>query len=165
MEAHVESRNSIQILVVDDDEGHAELVRRNLRRVGFSNAVTVLTDSETALDFVFCRSNHAHRNPTAQLVILLDINMPGINGVEVLRRIKADPIKKKIPVIMLTTTEDPWEINRCYEMGCSIYVKKPVEAAAFIDAISKLGMFIAVVNIPVEGERESFSLAEGFSNI
>ena len=144
----------IEILVVDDDEGHAELVRRNLRRVGFSNAVTVLTDGESALDYVFCRGNHTARNPTSQLLMLLDINMPGLNGVEVLRQIKADPVKKKIPVVMLTTTEDPREVNRCYEIGCSVYVKKPVDPAEFIDAISKLGLFIAVVNMPVEGDKD-----------
>jgi CheY-like chemotaxis protein len=82
--------------------------------------------------------------------MLLDVNMAGLDGVEVLRQIKADPRKKKIPVIMLTTTDDPREINRCYELGCSVYVTKPVDPGAFIEAIKRLGMFISIVRVVEE---------------
>src|SRR5438128_8773561 len=92
----------LNLRVVDDDEGHIELVRRNLRRSGISNPIIALTSGQEALDYVFCRGAYAGRATNGHLLILLDINMPGgVDGVEVLRQIKADPKKKKIPVLML----------------------------------------------------------------
>jgi CheY-like chemotaxis protein len=139
---------NLTILVVDDDDGHRELVRRNLKRGGVTNPIVCLLNGSDALDYVFSRGAHAGRRPDTELVMLLDLNMPGINGIEVLRRIKADPQKRKIPVIMLTTTDDPREVDECYALGCSAYVTKPVDATAFIDAIKKLGMFISIVRAP-----------------
>ena len=81
--------------------------------------------------------------------MLLDINMPGLDGVEVLRQIKAHPQTRMIPVLMLTTTDDPREIQRCYELGCNTYITKPVDPAAFIEAIVRLGLFISVVSVPL----------------
>src|SRR5437016_6251493 len=145
--------HKLDFLVVDDDEGHIELVRRNLRRNGISNTIITLTNGQAALDYVFCRGAYAGRATNGHLLILLDINMPGgVDGVEVLRQIKADPKKKKIPVMMLTTTDDPKEMNRCYTLGCSVYITKPVEPAAFVEAIHRLGLFISVVSIPQEEE-------------
>ena len=144
--------HNVDILVVDDNEGHTELVRRNLRRNGITNAIVPLTNGQAALDYVFCRGTYAERKARNELLIVLDINMPGaVNGVEVLRQIKADPQKKKIPVIMLTTTDDPKEVERCYSLGCNVYVMKPVEPAAFIEALKRLGLFISIVSIPIEG--------------
>jgi CheY-like chemotaxis protein len=74
--------------------------------------------------------------------------MPGFDGVEVLRQIKADPVKKKIPVIMLTTTDDPREVQKCYELGCNEYVTKPLDPSSFIEAIRRLGMFLSIVRVP-----------------
>lgn len=144
--------HNMQILIVDDDPGHSELVRRNLRRSGFSNEITSLQSGEEALDFIYCRKAYASREAGLRLLVLLDINMPGINGVDLLRTLKADPQKSRIPVIMLTTTDDPREVKRCYEIGCSVYIKKPVSPDRFIDAVRKLGLFIAVVEIPCESE-------------
>ena len=145
--------HKLDFLVVDDDEGHIELVRRNLRRNGISNTIIPLTNGQAALDYVFCRGVYAERATNGHLLILLDINMPGgVDGVEVLRQIKADPKKKKIPVMMLTTTDDPKEMNRCYTLGCSVYITKPVEPTAFVEAIHRLGLFISVVSIPQEEE-------------
>ena len=140
----------IEILVVDDDEGHAELVRRNLRRAGITNGIVELSSGEAALDYIFKRGLYAEREGNGHLLVLLDINMPGIDGVEVLRQVKAHPTKKKIPVIMLTTTDDPREVERCYSLGCSVYITKPVEPERFIEAIKRLGLFISVVSIPEE---------------
>lgn len=138
------------ILVVDDDPGHCELVRRNLRRAGVSNPITVLNSGDQALDYLFRRAAYADRKPDGELLMLLDINMPGgANGLDVLRQIKADPTTRLIPVIMLTTTDDPKEINRCYELGCGIYVTKPVDPAAFMEAVNRLGLFISVVSPPL----------------
>jgi len=135
------------ILVVDDDEGHRELVRRNLKRSGLTNTVTCLSTGAEALDYVFRRAAYACR-PEAELVMLLDINMPGMNGVEVLRQIKEDPHGRRIPIIMLTTADDPREVQRCYEIGCSVYVTKPIDPAEFIEAVKRLGMFLTIVRLP-----------------
>ncbi len=140
--------NKISILLVDDDDGHTELVRRNLRRVGINNEVVTLTTGADALDYVFCRGEYAGRRGNDDLLMLLDINMPGIDGVEVLRQIKASDETRKIPVIMLTTTDDPREINRCYALGCNIYITKPVDPSAFIEAIRRLGLLLSVVAMP-----------------
>ena len=80
----------------------------------------------------------------------LDINMPGIDGVEVLRQIKSDPKKRKIPVIMLTTTDDPREVDRCYALGCSSYITKPLDSKAFLKAINRIGLFISIISVPSE---------------
>ncbi len=139
----------LAILVVDDDEGHAELVRRNLRRAGVSNPIVRLTTGQDALDYVFRQGEFASR-PQGHLMILLDINMPGVDGVDVLTRIKADPQRRAIPVVMLTTTDDPREVERCYALGCNVYMTKPVEPLAFIDAVNRLGLFLSVVDVPPE---------------
>lgn len=142
--------HKLDILIVDDDEGHVELVRRNLRRAGITNSVIALSSGGEALDYVFRKGAHASR-PNGHLVILLDINMPGgIDGVEVLRRVKADPEKRKIPIIMLTTTDDPREVAVCYELGCNVYMTKPVDPALFIEAVNRLGLFISIVSVPVD---------------
>jgi CheY-like chemotaxis protein len=145
----------VDILLVDDEEGHSELVRRNFRRIGISNPITSLTRGQDALDFVFCRGAHRDRAGSAHLLILLDIKMPGsVDGIEVLRQIKSDPHKKKIPVIMLTTTDDPRDVSRCYELGCSVFITKPVDPAQFIEALNRLGLFISVVSIPNESGKK-----------
>ncbi|MBN8875028.1 MAG: response regulator [Rhodospirillales bacterium] len=139
---------AVTILVVDDDEGHCELIRRNLRRGGVSNPVVTLHRGKDALAYVRERGRDRHANEPERLLMLLDINMPGgLNGVDVLREIKADPVTRKIPVIILTTTDDPREIGRCYDLGCSIYITKPVEAQAFIDAIKRLGLLVSIVSL------------------
>jgi CheY-like chemotaxis protein len=140
----------VTILVVDDDHGHAELIRRNLKRSGFANEVYHLENGEAALDFVYRRNQHADRPRDLRMLALLDLNMPGLDGVTVLRTLKSDPEKARIPVIILTTTDDPREVERCYELGCSTYITKPVSPDKFIDAIKRLGLFISVVELPRE---------------
>jgi CheY-like chemotaxis protein len=144
----------VTILIVDDDEGHLELVRRNLRRSGINNPITSLTRGGDALDYVFSRGAYADRAGNSELLILLDIKMPGAcDGVEVLRQIKADARAKLIPVIMLTTADDPREINRCYELGCNVYITKPVEPVAFIEAVRRVGLMLSVMRVPIGPER------------
>jgi len=149
-EPNMSHTKPLTILVVDDDEGHRELIRRNLLRGGLTNTVVALPTGNAALEYVFCRGAYADRKGDSLLLMLLDINMPGLDGAEVLRQIKADPVKKKIPIIMLTTTDDPREVNRCYELGCNEYISKPVEPVAFIETIKRLGMFLSVVSIVEE---------------
>jgi len=146
--------NHVTILIVDDDDGHTELVRRNFRRTGISNTIESVSSGSDALDYVFRRGAHAGRRADGDLLILLDIKMPGSHdGVEVLRQIKSSAHTRSIPVIMLTTTDDPREVDRCYELGCNVYVTKPVEPGAFIEAINRVGLMISVMSVPTDPAR------------
>lgn len=140
------------ILLAEDDEGHASLVKRNLGRAGITNEIVVVKDGQEALDFIHCTGSFAGRQPNGPLLLLLDINMPRVDGVEVLRQVKADSKTEKLPVVMLTTTDDPREIERCYQLGCSVYITKPVEYDSFVEAIRRLGMFLQIVKVPPERE-------------
>lgn len=138
---------SLIIIVVDDDPGHCELVKRNLRRAGVANEIEVIHSGDAALDYVYSRV--AGPPVDAEFLILLDINMPGrASGLDVLRALKADEATRLIPIIMLTTTDNPKEINRCYELGCSIYITKPVNPDKFIEAVTNLGLLISVARLP-----------------
>ena len=143
---------TVNIIIVEDDDGHATLVERNLRRAGLNNPIVRLRDGQEAIDYFFaagCEQN------ASDCVLLLDINMPRIDGIDVLRRLKADARTSRIPTIMLTTTDDPREVNRCYELGCNVYITKPVEYEAFIEAIRRLGFFLQIVKIASNGLRRT----------
>lgn len=141
---------ALEILLAEDDEGHAFLVQRNLERAGIANRVIHVKDGQAALDYVHRRGHYADRESGGPLLLVLDINMPRVDGVEVLSQIKSDESTAKLPVIMLTTTDDPREIERCYELGCNVYITKPVEYDAFVEAIKRLGLLLQVVQIPCE---------------
>ncbi len=141
----------ISILFAEDDDGHAMLVERNLKRAGLCNGLVRVADGQEALDFVRCEGQFSSRVPNGPLIILLDINMPRVDGIEALRQIKSDPKLAHIPVIMLTTTDDPREIERCYRAGCNVYITKPVEYEQFVEAIRRLGLFLQVVKQPTLG--------------
>ena len=132
------------ILIVDDDEGHAILIRENLEAAGLRNRFMHFRDGQAVLDFF---SERPHRNGESYLV-LLDIRMPKVDGIEVLRRLKADAELSKLPVIMLTTTDDSREVERCYELGCNVYIQKPVDYDRFAEAIRRLGLFMSLVLVP-----------------
>ena len=138
----------VVILIAEDDAGHALLIERNLRRVGLNNNTLRFEDGQAILDFLFCRGSGPHRRTDTAYLLLLDIRMPKVDGVEVLRQLKADPELRKMPVIMLTTTDDPREVERCHEIGCSHYIVKPVDYDGFAHAISQLGLFVTLVQIP-----------------
>lgn len=141
----------ISIVLAEDDDGHATLVQRNLQRSGVVNGFVRVKDGQEALDLIRGEGNFADQPTRGNILLLLDINMPRVDGVEVLRRLKGDPRTNAIPIIMLTTTDDPREIERCYQLGCSVYVTKPVEYTAFIEAINRLGLFLQVVRVPTTG--------------
>ncbi len=153
-----DSVSAFTVLIVDDDEGHVELVRRNLRRIAVGNPIVSLQDGDRALNYIFRRGEFA-ANADEQLLVLLDINMPGsVNGVEVLRQLKADPAMHKTPVIMLSTTDDPREVALCYELGCSVYITKPVDSIQFIEAIKRLGLFLQIISL-AEAEHGALKVA------
>jgi CheY-like chemotaxis protein len=142
----------LTIVLAEDDEGHATLVQRNLRRAGIANDMVHLKDGQEALDYIHCQGRFTDRPLDGSLLILLDINMPRVNGVEVLHRLKTDQKTAKLPVIILTTTDDPREVERCYQLGCSVYVTKPVAYEEFVEAIRRLGLFLSIVKAPREAE-------------
>jgi CheY-like chemotaxis protein len=138
------------VLLAEDDDGHATLVLRNLKRAGIANDLVRVSDGQEALDYVRCEGAYSSRIPNGPLLLLLDINMPRMDGVEVLRQIKENENTAQIPVIMLTTTDDPREVERCYKFGCSVYVTKPVEYDAFVEAVHRLGLLLQIVKVPQE---------------
>ncbi len=137
------------ILVAEDDEGHANLIKKNLKRAGIVNEVLLFIDGQEIIDFLFRKGDGPHRKSGEAYVLLLDIRMPKIDGVQVLEQIKTDPSLKKLPVIMITTTDDPREIENCHEMGCSSYITKPIDYENFVNAIRQLGLFLSVVQVPI----------------
>ncbi len=139
---------TVSIILIEDDDGHATLIERNLRRAGLTNGFIRLADGQHALDYFFGNDAPFATDPPPAAVILLDLKMPRIDGFEVLRRLKEDKRTASLPVIVLTTTDDPREIERCYELGCNVYVTKPVEYDAFIEAVRRLGFFLQVVKLP-----------------
>jgi CheY-like chemotaxis protein len=136
------------VLLAEDDDGHASLIRRNLKRAGVANRLVRVHDGQEALDYIRCQGAHADRVPGASVLLLLDIKMPRVDGVGVLQAIKADPATAQIPVIMLTTTDDPREVDRCYELGCSVYISKPLKYEQFVDALTRLGLFLEIIKVP-----------------
>jgi len=139
------------ILIVDDDSGHARLIQKNLSRAGLHNSILRFENGQEILDYLFQRGPGQHRAPDKPYLILLDIRMPGVDGIEVLRQIKGDPDLRKIPVIMLTTTDDPREVERCHDIGCNSYVVKPVDYDKFAEAINSIGLYISLVEVPEVG--------------
>jgi len=135
----------VHILIADDDMGHATLLRRNLKRLGLVNPMIHFKDGQEVLDFLFREAGGPQRQEGHTYLLLLDIRMPKVDGLQVLRTIKADPVVGKIPVIMITTTNDPRDIEQCHLCGCSGYMVKPVKYEKFVDVIRKLGLFFTVI--------------------
>ena len=136
------------ILIAEDDEGHAILMRQNLAQAGLDNPIEHFRDGQAVLDFLFKRGPGRVRDSGVTYLVLLDIRMPKVDGVEVLRRIKADLELRRMPVIMLTTTDDAREVARCHELGCSVYLQKPVDYEKFAEAMRRLGLFIMLMQVP-----------------
>ncbi len=136
----------VSIIMIEDDDGHARLIERNIRRAGISNTIHHFTDGTSALDFIFNGSDGPILNGPA--MVLLDLNLPDMNGADILTRIKSVEKLKRTPVVVLTTTDDKVEIQRCYDLGCNVYITKPVNYEAFSAAIRQLGLFLAVIQVP-----------------
>jgi CheY-like chemotaxis protein len=138
----------LMILLAEDDDGHASLIQRNLKRAGVANQIVRVKDGQEVLDYLRSEGAFAGRSEDAPLLLLLDINMPRVDGVGVLKAIKADFKLAQLPVIVLTTTDDPREVDRCYQLGCSVYITKPVQYRDFIEALTRLGMFLEIIRVP-----------------
>ena len=140
--------NEVSILIVEDDAGHARLIEKNLKRAKISNLITRVENGQEALAFLLAEGAFAGIERPSPLLVLLDLNMPVLDGYQVLERMKADPDTKKIPVVVLTTTDDAREVARCYQLGCSVYITKPVDYESFCEAIQQLGFFMSIVTVP-----------------
>lgn len=136
------------ILIAEDDDGHAALIERNLQRSGVSQKYVRLKDGQETLDFLFQRGEGEVRVQNCPYILLLDINLPKISGLEVLRQIKENAELRKMPVTVLSTTDDPKEVEQCHALGCSFYITKPTEPEVFMNVISRLGQLMNVVNVP-----------------
>ncbi len=143
----------VVILIAEDDDGHARLIEKNLARAGLHNPIQRFGNGQEILDFLFRRGTGAQRRADTAYLLLLDIRMPKVDGVEVLRQIKEDASLRKVPTIMLTTTEDPREVTRCHEHGCNNYIVKPVDYDKFSEAIQQLGLFVSIVQVPQINEQ------------
>jgi len=140
-------QHPVNIVMIEDDEGHARLIEKNIRRAGISNAIHHFTDGTTALEFLFDAAEGPVRNGPA--LVLLDLNLPDMTGTDILAKIKAEGSSlRRTPVVVLTTTDDKVEIQRCYDLGCNVYITKPVNYESFADAIRQLGLFLSVIQVP-----------------
>ncbi len=143
----IPSQREVTILIAEDDDGHAELIREHLQDSGIHNPIIRFANGQEAWNFLSRSGPGAHRETKKAYLLLLDIRMPKMDGVEVLRRIKADADLRMIPVIMLTTTNDPREVQECYELGCNSYITKPVNYEHFAEALKRLGLFITIIQV------------------
>lgn len=141
---------AVNIVMIEDDEGHARLIEKNIRRAGISNKIHHFTDGTSALRFLWEDEHGPARNGPA--LILLDLNLPDMSGIDILAKVKGDDKLRRTPVVVLTTTDDKVEIQRCYDMGCNVYITKPVNYENFADAIRQLGLFLSVIQVPDLGE-------------
>ena len=138
----------VTILLVEDDPGHARLIEKNVRRAGVNNPILPFADGTSALEHLFGVDSAGERTVQRPILVLLDLNLPDMSGIDVLTRIKSDEMLRRAPVIVLTTTDDKVEIQRCYDLGCNVYITKPVEYESFAVAIRQLGLFISVMQVP-----------------
>ena len=137
----------VTIIMVEDDEGHARLIEKNIRRAGVNNPIESFTNGTDAVNYLFGEGKDSVAQGKA-LLILLDLNLPDMSGTEILKRVKESPGLRSTPVIVLTTTDDKAEIQRCYDLGANVYITKPVNYDNFANAIRQLGLFFAVIQVP-----------------
>jgi len=134
--------------MIEDDEGHARLIERNIRRAGVNNELTAFTNGTEALAYLLGPDGSGEVSAGKQLLVLLDLNLPDMTGISILEKIKSNQHTRRSPVIVLTTTDDAREIQRCYDLGANVYITKPVDYENFANAIRQLGLFFAVMQVP-----------------
>ncbi len=137
------------ILLVEDDPNDEALTLRAFAKQNIKNQIVVVRDGAEALDWLFVRGAHANRDPgLIPQVILLDLNLPKVNGLEVLRAVRADPRTKRLPIVLLTSSKEDRDVIAGYDLGANSYVRKPVDFAEFAEAIRQLGLYWMVLNEP-----------------
>ncbi len=144
------------ILLVEDDPQDIELTLTALAEYNLANRIVVARDGVEALDYLYCCGDFAARPAENPVVILLDLQMPRLDGIQVLKRIKADERMRVIPIVVLTSSGEGHDLDECYNLGANAYVAKPVHFAEFVEAIKSIGVFWALINqAPASGARES----------
>jgi CheY-like chemotaxis protein len=155
MRGLVTMKKEFSIVVAEDDLGHFTLIQKNLFRMGFRSRILHFMDGQQVLDYLFRQGEGPHRELDKSYLLLLDIRMPKVDGIEVLRQVKADPELRTIPVIMLTTSDDEESIHRCRDLGCTDYVVKPLDIPNFIQAIHKVGLSLLLSVVEMAGLGEN----------
>ena len=143
----MKTHKELIIIIADDDDGHAELIKEGMEESGISNQIIRFSNGEEVWQFFSGAEGNVLFDNSKAYLLLLDINMPKMDGVEVLRRMKADEELKKIPIMMLTTTDDPREVEMCYKIGANMYITKPVEYNSFAENLKRLGLFIQIIKV------------------
>lgn len=138
----------VSIVMIEDDEGHARLIEKNIRRAGVNNEIIPFQNGTDALAFLFGADGTGEASSRRHLLILLDLNLPDMAGVDILEKVEANQHTRRSPVIVLTTTDDSREIQRCYDLGANVYITKPVDYEGFANAIKQLGLFFSVMQVP-----------------
>jgi len=134
--------------MIEDDEGHARLIEKNIRRAGVNNEIIPFANGTDALKFLLGDDGSGNVSAGRQLLVLLDLNLPDMTGIDILEKLKSNQHTKRSPVVVLTTTDDSREIQRCYDLGANVYITKPVNYEGFANAIRQLGLFFAVMQVP-----------------
>ena len=137
------------ILLIEDNPDDVELTRIAFAEAGSAHRLTVVSDGAEALDYLFARGAHAGRAATdLPAVVLLDLNLPKVNGREVLQAIRSDPATRSLPVVVLTTSAEPFDVDKVYALGANSYIQKPVDFERFVDVVRQIGLYWLALNQP-----------------
>jgi CheY-like chemotaxis protein len=139
------------IVMIEDDEGHARLIEKNIRRAGVNNEIIHFTNGADALKYLLGEDGSGAVSEQRHPLILLDLNLPDMTGIDILEKVKGNTHTRLSPVVVLTTTDDKREIQRCYDLGANVYITKPVDYDGFANAIRQLGLFFSVIQVPEIG--------------
>ena len=142
----MEQFEEVEILLVEDNALDAELTMRALKEGGLANRLLWVKDGQQALDFLFREGDYANRADTIPRLVLLDLKMPKVDGIEVLKTVKSDERTRRIPVVIMTSSQEERDVAQSYDLGVNSYVVKPVEFGAFAEAVAKIGLYWMMVN-------------------